>query len=87
MKPDEHTIPAFLKWDEKEKIYRVADDYAWVATSAYHDTDIKKANEKCVKALEKIEVRSPVYRTDGGEKFADKEVPKLIKMGYLSKED
>lgn len=83
MKPDEHTIPAYLKYDKEKKVYRVADDYSWVGTVSYHGEDIEKTNEKCVKAMEKIIVRSPVYRTDIGETFVKKDLPKLIKMGYL----
>ncbi len=87
LKPDTHTIPAYLKWDTEKKIYRIADPYAWVSTVCFHDKDIEKANKKCVEAMEKIVVRSPVYRTDIGEKFQKKELPKLQRMGYLSKED
>jgi len=81
--PDEHTIPAYLKKDKGEKFFRVADDYEWVSTTCYHGEGIAATNEKCVKAMEKIIVRSPVYRTDIGEKFEKKEIPKLTKMGYL----
>ena len=84
IKSDEHTIPAYLKKDKGEKFYRVADDYGWISTVCFHGESIKRVNEKCVDAMSKVVVRAPVYRTDIGEKFADKELPKLIKMGYLS---
>ena len=83
MIPDEHSIPAYLKYDKEKKIYRVADDYGWCATICFDDKDISKANEKCVEAMEKIIVRSPVYRTDIGKKFQEEEIPQLERMGYI----
>jgi phosphoribosylamine-glycine ligase len=82
-----NVMPAYISYDQKEDLYRVADDYSWVATVCHDDKDISKANERCVKDLEKIDVRSPVYRTDVGQKFAKSEIPKLVKMGFLSGRD
>lgn len=80
---DEHVNPAYVKWDEEKEVYRIADDYAWAATVCFDGKSIEEANKKCVEAMEKIEVRSPVFRTDIGEKFAKKELSKLEALGYL----
>jgi len=49
----------------------------------FHGDDIIKTNEKCVKRMEKIDVRAPHFRHDVGTKFVEKEIPLLKKLGYL----
>lgn len=79
---DSHTLPEYVRQDETG-IYRIADDYPWVATVTRCGTDISAANALCVADMAKIDVRSPVYRTDIGEKFQKEELPQLVKWGYV----
>ena len=80
---DEHIWPFYLKKEKSEDFYRIADYYEYVAGVVYDDKDISKANDLCVEAMKKIDVRSPRYRHDIGKKFQEKELPKLQKMGFL----
>ena len=80
---DKHIAPEYIKYDEKRGVYRIASDYAWIASVCCSDDSIEESNKKCLEIMEKIDVRSPVYRTDIGEKFSRKELPKLIELGYL----
>ena len=80
---DKHIMPGFVKYDEKNKIYRVADIYEDIANISYDDKDILKASEKCVEAMKSIIVRAPNYRVDIGARFVEKELPQLEKWGYL----
>lgn len=77
--PSQHLLPTDLKWDGK--MWRVADDYGWVATATFHGS-IADANKKCVEAMKTVEVRAPVFRTDIGQVFVEKELPKLETWGY-----
>jgi phosphoribosylamine---glycine ligase len=83
MEVDEHVAPFYVKWDEKKKYWRIADYYEYVAGVCFHGNDIIKTNEKCVKRMKEIDVRAIHFRTDIGTKFAEEEIPKLKKMGFL----
>ncbi len=80
---DEHALPEYVKFDDKKHCYRIADDWAWVSTVSFVDADIEKANAQCVETMKRIDVRAPVFRTDIGQKFAEKELGKLKEWGYI----
>lgn len=80
--PDAHIHPGYIMYDPKEAIYRVADNYAMVATVTYDDADIETANKKCVETMKRIDVRSPVFRTDIGKRVLGKELDYLIDHDY-----
>ena len=82
MDPTDHLLPCDLTYDHESGIWKVSDDYGWVATACYHG-DIFEANRKCVEAMQSVQVRNPVYRTDIGEKFRTEELPKLEAWGYV----
>lgn len=80
---DKHIAPEYIRYDKEKEVYRIADDYAWIASVCSSNESIEEANKECLEIMEKVEVRAPVYRTDIGTKFSRKELPQLIRMGYL----
>jgi phosphoribosylamine--glycine ligase len=80
---DGHLHPLYIRWDEEEKLFRVADYYEYVIASTHCEDDIEDANEQCVDDMREIVVRAPQYRTDIGEKFQNEELPKLEDLGFI----
>jgi phosphoribosylamine-glycine ligase len=80
---DKHVSPNYIRYDPYKGLFYLASEYEYVADFCYSDKDISVANKQCVEAMEKTIVRAPHYRTDVGEKFKNKELPQLIKWGYI----
>ena len=80
---DIHVMPNYIRYDAKKKLFYVASDYEYVADVTYDDKDILKANDKCVKMMEEIQVRSPHFRHDIGTAVVEKRLPQLKKWGYF----
>lgn len=78
---NEHVMPEYLK--EDKGTIRIASDYAWISTVCFVEDQIESANSKCVEVMKDIDVRAPVFRSDIGKVFVEKELPKLTQWGYL----
>jgi phosphoribosylamine---glycine ligase len=80
---DEHVAPGYIRYDNKDRTYRISDNYEDVCQITYSDSDIKTANKQCVQMMESIVVRDAHFRHDIGTVFADKELDQLKSWGYL----